>query len=197
MVIRKTQGYGSFSFETHLGKDFIGTYNQPYGARAWWPCKDFPVDKADSIDIRVTVPNDLIVASNGVLQSTTPNGDNTTYWWHHGYPIATYLVSLAIYPYFVWSDTYVSANSVQMPIESFYTFTDTNIATPGYLVPNYKKTLDDGIFAGIFGEYPFLDEKYGHAEWTQSFGMERRLSPIWETPPVRRVAHGLSHMLVG
>jgi hypothetical protein len=189
--------YGSFGFGTHLGKDFIGTFNQPYGARAWWPCKDFPIDKADSIDIRVTVPNNLIVASNGVLRNQTNSGDLTTYWWHHGYPIATYLVSLAIYPYFVWSDIYLSDQGTQMPI-SFYTFTDTNNAEPSYLVPNYKKTRSMiEFFASIFGEYPFLDEKYGHAEWTLSFGMEHQTLTSMGNPTERRVAHELAHMWWG
>ncbi len=38
-------GYGSFTFGAHNGKEFIGTFNQPIGARAWFPCKDFPFDK--------------------------------------------------------------------------------------------------------------------------------------------------------
>ena len=189
-------GYGSFYF-ANIGKDFIGTYSQPYGARAWWPCKDYPVDKPDSIDIRVTVPNNLIVASNGVLKSKTDDGNFSTYWWHHGYPIATYLVSLAIYPYFVWSDTYVSESGQEMPI-MFYTFADTNNATPSYLVPNYKKTRSMiEFFAGIFGEYPFLDEKYGHAQWNLSFGMEHQTLTSMGDPTERRVAHELSHMWWG
>ncbi len=153
--------------------------------------------KADSIDIRVTVPNDLIVASNGLLKSKTTMGPLTTYWWHHGYPIVTYLVSLAIYPYFVWSDTYVSGQGQEMPIE-FYTFADTTIAEPSYLVPNYKKTRSMiEFFATIFGEYPFLDEKYGHAEWTLSFGMEHQTLTSMGDPTERRVAHELAHMWWG
>jgi len=193
----ENSGYGSFGFEIYNGKDFIGTFNQPIGARGWFPCKDFPFDKADSIDIRVTVRNDLIVASNGVLKSKITNGPLTTYWWHHGYPIVTYLVSLAIYPYFVWSDTYISVQGQEMPIE-FYTFADTNSASPSYLVPNYKKTRSMiEFFASIFGEYPFIDEKYGHAEWTLSFGMEHQTITSMGNPTERRVAHELAHMWWG
>lgn len=94
--------YGSFGFSTHNNEPIIGTLSEPYGARAWWPCKDVNTDKADSVDIRVTVPNDLIVASNGTLRAKTIEGDYTTYWWHEQYPIATYLVSIAIHPYIVY-----------------------------------------------------------------------------------------------
>ncbi len=58
-------GFGAFDFSSHNGKPMIWTLSEPYGARNWWPCKDIPADKADSMDIIVTVREDLIVASNG------------------------------------------------------------------------------------------------------------------------------------
>jgi aminopeptidase N len=105
----QNSGYYSFDFGRYGGEPMIGTLSEPFGARVWWPCKDVNSDKADSVDIRVTsvdirvtVPNDLIVASNGTLRETTIEGDLTTYWWHEQYPIATYLVSIAIHPYRVY-----------------------------------------------------------------------------------------------
>lgn len=63
-----TSGYRSFRFDRVANKPMIWSSCEPYGSRTWWPCKDFPVDKADSIDIRLTVPSDLLVATNGVLR---------------------------------------------------------------------------------------------------------------------------------
>ena len=57
---------GAFNFDTRNSEDLIWTFSEPFGARSWWPCKDIPADKPDSVDIRVTVPSGLIVASNGL-----------------------------------------------------------------------------------------------------------------------------------
>ena len=86
-------GFGSFVFDSHAGKPMVWSLSEPYGARNWWPCKDAPIDKADSVDIKVKVRSDLIVASNGTLKSVTEQGDFVTYYWQERYPIVTYLVS--------------------------------------------------------------------------------------------------------
>ncbi len=62
-------------------------------------CKDLNTDKADSVDIRVTLPDDLVVASNGLMISDVDNGATRTTHWKTNYPIVPYLVSLAIHPY--------------------------------------------------------------------------------------------------
>ena len=190
--------YRPFNFDSHLGQDLIWTMSQPYDARAWWPCKDYPADKPDSMDMRVTVPGNMTVVSNGRLVSIQDGEDGRkTFHWHEGYPIATYLVSLAIYPYFIWGDEYVSAAGDTMPIE-FYTFTDPDSPEPWYLTSNYLKTKDMlYTFVDLFGEYPFLDEKYGHAEWGLSYGMEHQTITSMGNPTERRVAHELAHQWWG
>ena len=49
-------GFGSFNFDEHEGIPHVWTLSEPYGARDWWPCKDDPSDKADSIDIKIILP---------------------------------------------------------------------------------------------------------------------------------------------
>ena len=46
-----------------------------YGARDWWPCKDDPSDKADSLDIVIIVPDNQTAVSNGVLVEEIELGD--------------------------------------------------------------------------------------------------------------------------
>ncbi|MGB5894450.1 MAG: M1 family metallopeptidase, partial [Ignavibacteriaceae bacterium] len=186
-------GWG-FGFDTHEGQPMIWSFSQPWGARVWWPCKDVPSDKADSVDIRVTVPNNLIVASNGSLIVTTTAGNNTTYWWHEKYPIATYLVSLAIYPYEVHYDDYVYNNGNDIMKIHFYTF-------PG----NYEQYYDINMkvkdmleyFSGIFGQYPFIDEKYGHADFTEGGAMEHQTIPSFHFWNEWVYAHELAHQWWG
>ena len=42
-----------FNFDTYNGEPMIWTLSSVFGARVWWPCKDVPSDKPDSVDIRV------------------------------------------------------------------------------------------------------------------------------------------------
>jgi aminopeptidase N len=89
-------GFGSFIQTTHSGVPVIWTLSEPYGSRDWWPCKNGLDDKADSIDVFVTHPAQYKAASNGLLQSETLSGTNITTHWKHRYPIATYLICLAV-----------------------------------------------------------------------------------------------------
>ena len=54
-------------------------------------------DKADSVDIWVTVDSTFTVGSNGRLVAVINNGNGTrTHRWEERYPISTYNVSIAI-----------------------------------------------------------------------------------------------------
>ena len=64
MVYNRTRGVVTISSESC-----------PYFARCWWPCKDRPDDKPDSMAIKITVPQDLIVASNGARVEVKNNND--------------------------------------------------------------------------------------------------------------------------
>ena len=77
-------GAGGFKFDEHLGVDHVWTLSEAYCARSWWPCKDDPSDKADSVYIRVTVPANpnFIVASNGLLDNIISDGDKNTFFWN-------------------------------------------------------------------------------------------------------------------
>ncbi|MEJ2720541.1 MAG: hypothetical protein P8181_05300 [bacterium] len=61
--------YGSFGFDTFGGQPMIWSLSEPYGARTWWPCKDIPSDKADSVDVRITVPAQSLRRSTGHIRA--------------------------------------------------------------------------------------------------------------------------------
>ncbi|MEO8169096.1 MAG: hypothetical protein ABI623_12665, partial [bacterium] len=65
--IPSATGFGSFAFSDHAGTPWIWSLSEPYGASDWWPCKDHPSDKADSVDIWVTCNQSYKVGSNGKL----------------------------------------------------------------------------------------------------------------------------------
>ncbi len=83
-----SSGFGSFDFgSTSSGSPWIWSLSEPYGAKDWWPCKDTPGDKADSLDVWLTCDSRFKVGSEGLLVATVDNGDGTkAYKWKHRYP---------------------------------------------------------------------------------------------------------------
>jgi aminopeptidase N len=188
-----TTGFGSFAFSQHGGEPMIWSLSEPYGARDWWPCKDTPKDKADSVDISLEVPTGLIAASNGILVDTIVNGNWTTYHWQERYPIATYLVSVAIHPYTVFYDWYKYSPVDSMRLE-YYVFPDHFQEVQN----NYDLTKNMiGALADRFGEYPFIDEKYGHAEFTWGGGMEHQTLTSLGGYSEALIVHELAHQWWG
>lgn len=159
---------GTFSpvvFSHKRGKlevETIGIESCPDYARYWWPCKDTPADKPDSVHIYATVPENLDVAANGVFLGATSNENGTrTHHWHIKNPIPTYLIILQIADYAQFSDVYVSPAGDTMPLQYFVFPEDSATARSHFLL---GRTMLE-ILTEYFGEYPFLNEKYGMAEY--------------------------------
>ncbi len=128
-------GFGSFEFQTHGNNEpDIWTLSEPYGASDWFPCKDTPADKADSSDVWITVDNSLYAVSNGDLVGIINNPDNTaTYKWTNKYPIAQYLISLAISNYTIYKNYFKYTEKDSMPVIN-YIFPEN--------LESYKENLD-------------------------------------------------------
>lgn len=194
-------GFGSFTWETHNGQPIVSTLSEPEGAREWWPCKDMPHDKADSADVIMTIPANLMGTSNGIIVSNVDNGDGTrTIHWKISYPITTYLITLAISNYQSFTDWYISLDGDSMPV--------TNYVYPEH----FSQAEEDlsitpqaiGIYAGLFGEYPFLREKYGHSIFPWGGAMEHQDNTSYGASLITGVhwydwivAHELGHMWFG
>jgi len=194
-------GFGSFTWETHSGQPIISTLSEPEGAREWWPCKDMPHDKGDSADVLITVPDNLVATSNGRLISNTDNGDGTrTFHWDISYPITTYLICLAISNYQVINDWYVGLEGDSMPVVHYVYPEHYNNA-----VEDLEITPDAiGFYASLFGEYPFLSEKYGHSVFPWGGAMEHQCNTSYGSGLIRGdhyydwiLVHELSHQWFG
>jgi len=157
-----------FVFGSYNSKPMI--YSTVTSARYWWPCKDFPVfpfvgypyDKADSMDINISVPANLIVLSNGKLVNVLDSGQNKIYQWQERYAILPMAVSIFIYPYLEYSDWFKYSDSDSMQIK-FYYFEDQY----SRLYPILSKTKEMlKFFSDLFGLYPYIKEKYGCALWS-------------------------------
>lgn len=189
-------GFGSFTFGTRAGGNpSIFTLSQPYGAKDWWPCKDFPGDKADSADIWFTVVNPLKAVSNGKLISVTNNGDGTsTYKWKVSYPIAHYLISLAATDYVQYDNYYRYTPTDSMPI-NHYIYPENFNSSMRNLLDLTPEMLS--VFSQRFGQYPFIREKYGHAEFGWSGGMEHQTCSSMGYWSDWIIAHELAHQWYG
>jgi aminopeptidase N len=166
-------GFGSFTFGTRgAGAPTIYTLSEPYGSKDWWPCKDTPADKADSADVWYTVSNPIKAVSNGLLQEVVNNGDGTsTYKWKVSYPIAQYLLSLAATDFVEYVNYYRYSPTDSMPV-MHYIYPETYNNTLKNLLDKTPQMIE--VFKQHFGEYPFINEKYGHAQFGWGGGMEHQ-----------------------
>lgn len=187
-------GFGSFEFGNHQGTPWVWSLSEPYGARDWWPCKDHPTDKADSVDIWVTCDAGLTVGSNGRLMEERNNGDGTaTTRWAERYPIATYLVSVAITNYARFSNWWRYAPGDSLQILQYVLPEDLSDALAQ--LPKTVSMLD--IFSRVYGLYPFIKEKYGHSEFGSGGAMEHQTMTSTTSFDEVVIAHELSHQWFG
>src|SRR5690606_3214896 len=92
------------------GNRVTWSLSEPFSAFEWFPCKQSLRDKADSVSVKVTVPNACKAGSNGVLENVIDLGNGTSrYEWKHRHKIAYYLISVAVAEYIDYS---VYANPV-------------------------------------------------------------------------------------
>jgi aminopeptidase N len=190
-------GFLGFSYQPdYNGHPMISTLSEPYYAHYWWPCIDDPSDKIDSAIIRVSVPSNLKVASNGLLDSLIQVDSNRVVWiWRETYPIAPYLISLSISEYSMITDTW-SPDSLTMSL-MYFVYPEDSLTAISSFAP-IKEMLT--AFSTLFGLYPFYKEKYGQAFFSWGGGMEHqtitsigRVTPDWEYI----YAHELGHQWFG
>lgn len=185
-------GFGSFEINTHAGIPILWTLSEPYGSRDWWPCKNGLDDKADSIDVYITNPSQYKAASNGLLQDEIISGDKKTTHWKHRYPIASYLVCMAVTNYAEYKD-YIQIGDQNLLMQTFCY--PENLALfkqqTQLLFPTMK------YYSELFGTYPFINEKYGHVQFGWGGGMEHQTSTFLYSPDEFLMSHELAHQWFG
>ena len=186
-------GFGSFIVTKHKNDPILWTLSEPYGARDWWPCKESLKDKIDSIDIFITCPSQYKAASNGKLISDLISGTTRTAHWKHRYPIATYLVGIAVSNYETYSDFLSLPNEKKIEV--------LNYVYPEYLTIAKTKSADVlnilAFYNSRFITYPFATEKYGHAQFGWGGGMEHQTMSFMTTLDFELVAHEMAHQWFG
>jgi len=193
-----SSGFGSFEQSTHNGDPIVWTLSEPYGALVWWPCKQDLNDKIDEIDLYITTPQfnpsneEYFVAANGLEQSQVVNGANKTTHFKHQYAIPAYLVAIAVTNYEIYSHV-VDNNGNPFDIVNYVYPEDLSSAQSSTPV-----TVDImNLFADLFEEYPYSNEKYGHAQFGWGGGMEHTTVSFMGGFSRGLIAHELAHQWFG
>ncbi len=184
--------FGSFVKDAHAGTPVIWTLSEPYGARDWWPCRNGLDDKADSMDIIISCPNAYRASSNGLLINEIDNGATRTAFYKHRYPVASYLVAFAITNFKVLNHS-VQLGNVNLPMITYCYPEDE-----GSFQTNTPKVLQQlSLFHQHFTPYPFINEKYGHTQFSWGGGMEHQTNSFIVSPNENLMAHELAHQWFG
>lgn len=162
---------GGFVWErTPSGEPWIGVAVQGSGAWTWWPNKDHPGDKPDSVSVRLTLPDGLLAASNGRLRGISVEKEGWTTWhWHSSQPISTYNVTVNAAPYEIITGRYRSVTGRKIELIFWVLPEERDRAERLFKqIPGQLRFLED-----LLGPYPFRSEKFGvaHAPY---LGMEHQ-----------------------
>lgn len=184
---------GSFVASTHSGSPIVWTLSEPYGAKDWWPCKESLQDKIDSIDVFISSPKQYLGASNGKLVENKIVGENNIAHWKHKFPIATYLVGIAVTNYQTYFDFLKLDDGQKIEV--------LNYVYPEYLATAKSQSANIlDILANynkMFLTYPFASEKYGHAQFGWGGGMEHQTMSFMTSLDFELVAHEMAHQWFG
>ena len=182
-----------FSYDLHQTGPICWTLSEPYGAYGWWPCKQQLADKIDSFEMSVEVPFGNKAAGLGLLTAVDTLDEGLLFHWEHNYALATYLVAVAVTNYEEFTHYAHFPNG-------------DSLAILEYIYPEFMFIADTQalkveemlvLFDSLFGPYPFMEEKYGHAMWGRGGGMEHQTMSFMSDLDFSLMAHELAHQWYG
>ena len=164
--------------------------NQPDGSAAWAPFNDHPLDKA-LVEVEVEVPTGSTVVSGGRLVEKREGEETTVFRWSMEYPVAPYLIPLAIGPLVFREEP----DTVGLEITTWYP-EEMDVS----LLDAFSRQ-DEMVrfFEELFGPYPFetlgalvVDVGYGLA-------LEHQTLPTYDLLATAEnvVVHELAHQWFG
>jgi aminopeptidase N len=163
--------------------------SEPQGAPSWFPCNDYPTDKA-SYRIRVNVPKGKTAVANGTLVSREAGDDRTIFTWHEESPMATYLATVTTGKFNVIQ---TGANGLPSYVAVDPREAEAS-AEPLSKIPGILR-----LFGPRFGAYPF-GTTGAVVDFAPSVGyaLETQTRPIYDSvPDEATVAHELAHQWFG
>ena len=168
---------------------------EPFGARAWYPVNDHPVDKA-TYTFRLDVDDDFTGVANGVLTEETVDSGRRLTTWEMRQPMASYLATVAVGDF---------ALIQSEPGAGVDVFDAVPTRLTDVFVGDFELTDEMLVtFTELFGPYPF--DEYGVliADTELGFALETQGRSLFSSAFVdgdgsieRVVAHELAHQWFG
>ncbi|MCJ1807719.1 T9SS type A sorting domain-containing protein [Flavobacterium covae] len=188
----------AFTASKHNGAPIIYTLSEPYGSADWWPCKQDLNDKLEHIDVYITAPSQYTSVSNGIQVSRIINGPNATTHFRHNYPIAAYLVAFAVTNYSIKNTGTAGGNNTP-PTPTFpiidYIYPEFDNINTSHSLANTIPIIN--FLETKLGSYPFHNEKYGHAQFNWSGGMEHTTISFMGSFNRNLITHEMAHQWFG
>jgi aminopeptidase N len=168
--------------------------NEPHMAPWWFPANDHPRDKA-TMDVRVTVPRQHKVISNGSLVGRRPKGRLATTHWRSVEPMAPYLAFFAAGAFEVRKGTldgrpYVVAVSRQLALP----------VRRGAMKLMLRSAPITAWLETQVGTYPFSSTGGVVTSLSPGFSLESQTRPTYSpagTDATLLVVHELAHQWFG
>jgi aminopeptidase N len=199
-VANNTKG---LRYVTHASNQrVIASLSTPFLSYYWWPCKDGPGDKPDSVYVDITIPDTsiagipVVAISNGVLSNIVSAGGKKTFEWREHYPIIPYYVMAAVSNYRDFHQTFNGTHGENFPLD-YYVFDEHLTAAQQGVV---DLPLAMALFSDKFGVYPFSSEKYGMTQLGFYGAIENQTNTIINNMGLSYFGvsvHELAHMWFG
>jgi aminopeptidase N len=169
--------------------------NEPQGSPSWYPCNDYPTDKA-AFTIGLTVPNRYEAISNGTLEGRFRGQGRTTWVWSQSEPMATYLATAAIGRF----DISRSKNGPAPGVYAVDPAIRRRLANPSRASRPFEATPQiTRWLAHEFGTYPF-STLGGIVDRVPDFpyALETQTRPVYtEMPGTGLIVHEMAHQWFG
>lgn len=177
--------------------NYTFTLCQPYGSAEWMPVKQILEDKADNgVKVKITTDANNRVGTQGLLKNTVElPGGKVRYEYESKYPIAYYLISIAV-GQFVQHNIYANPTGAAQPI-LIENLARSSAELSSHLASINETAYQLELFSDLFGPYPFADEKYGQARLPAPFSLENQMMSAMGTWGISTVAHELAHQWIG
>ncbi|MEW9520697.1 M1 family metallopeptidase [Streptomyces tubercidicus] len=165
---------------------------EPAGSMTWFPGNNHPGDKA-TYDFTITVPKGYTAVANGELRSDRTTKGHTTFRWHNGRPMASYLATATIGRF----EVHTSRTPDGLPL---YVAVDPAEAKAS------KEALEQlpeivQWESKLFGPYPFsssgaiVDNTPARIDW---LALESQTKPVYAgAPDTVTVVHEMAHQWFG
>ena len=164
--------HGGFVWSEVDGTPWFATAVQTEGCDLWWPCKDTYADKPDEgVEVSITAPRGVKVASVGVLDGVDEGNDGFDTWrWVSRHAYAGYAIAINGGPYELIELDYKGVNGTTYPIQFWALPKNVDKARK---LAETDVVADLEFFERMLGPYPWGDEKVGFVE-TPHLGMEHQ-----------------------